>query len=198
EPGPKFFGFPERLTKTFNTGRISEHQLEAARRSRVFVGNVFPNFSILALPMTEDGANHAPTAVLTIRTWQPVSEGKLEIWNWFCGYKNMTDEEKERSYTAGLGTFSMGGAFEMDDTEPWITVARTGRSTSAEVLDFKLNYQMGLPGIGISHPVDDWAGPGKVYWTRYEEGVQRNLLQFYLDMMKAAPGDWPALSFDKA
>lgn len=196
EPGPKFFGFPERLTQTFNTGRISQHQLETARRSRVFVGNVFPNFSILALPMTEDGAHFAPTAVLTIRTWQPVSEGKLEIWNWFCGYKNMTDEEKQRSYVAGLGTFSMGGAFEMDDTEPWITVARTGRSTSAEVLDFKLNYQMGMPGIGISHPVDDWPGPGRVYWTRYEEGVQRNMLRFYLDMMKASPGEWPALTFE--
>jgi phenylpropionate dioxygenase-like ring-hydroxylating dioxygenase large terminal subunit len=197
EPGPKFFGYPERVAETFTSERISEDQLNVARRSRVFVGNVFPNFSILALPMTEDGANFPPTAVLTIRTWQPVSEGKVEIWNWFCAYKNMTEEEKQRSYRAGLGTFSMGGSFEMDDTEPWITVARTGRSTAAEVLDFKLNYQMGMPGIGIGHPVDDWAGPGKAFWTRYEEGVQRNLFKFYLGMMKAEPGQWPALTFDE-
>jgi hypothetical protein len=197
EPGPKFFGYPERVAETFTSERISEDQLNVARRSRVFVGNVFPNFSILALPMTEDGANFPPTAVLTIRTWQPVSEGKVEIWNWFCAYQNMTDEEKQRSYRAGLGTFSMGGSFEMDDTEPWITVAKTGRSTAAEVLDFKLNYQMGMPGIGIGHPVEDWAGPGRAFWTRYEEGVQRNLFKFYLDMMKAQPGEWPALTFDE-
>ena len=57
EPGPKFFGYPERVAETFTSERISEDQLNVARRSRVFVGNVFPNFSILALPMTEDGAN---------------------------------------------------------------------------------------------------------------------------------------------
>jgi hypothetical protein len=198
EPGPQFFGFPDDLAATFDTTRISEHQLKIARRSRVFVGTIFPNFSILALPMTEDGANHAPTGVLTIRTWQPIGPGQVEIWNWFCAYRNMSDEQKDRAYRAGLGTFSMGGSFEMDDTEPWITVSRTGRSAAAEMLNFKLNYQMGMPGIGISKPVppDEWPGPGVVYWTRYEEGVQRNLFRFYDGMMRAQPGEWPAMSFN--
>lgn len=197
EPGPQFFGCPDDLVATFNTERISEHQLNAARKSRVFVGNVFPNFSILALPMTEDGANHPPTGVLTIRVWQPKGPGKVEVWNWFAAYKNMTDEQKARAYSAGLGTFSMGGVFEMDDTEPWITVSRTGRSVSAELLDFKLNYQMGLPGIGIAERVTgDWPGPGIVYKTRYEEGVQRNLFRFYADLMRAQPGEWPKFSFE--
>ncbi len=160
EPGPKFFGFPDDLAATFDTSRISEHQLEIARRSRVLVGNVFPNFSMLALPMTEDGAAHAPTGVVTIRTWQPKGPGQIEIWNWFLAYKGMTAEQKDRAYRAGLGTFSVGGAFEMDDTEPWITVGRTGRSVAAELLDFSLNYQMGMEGIGIAHRVDDWPGPG--------------------------------------
>lgn len=196
EPGPKFFGYPEHLVETFNTSRISEHQLDVARRSRVFVGNVFPNFSILALPMTEDGAHHAPTGVLTIRTWQPHGPGQVEVWNWFCAYKNMTPDQKDRAYKAGLGTFSMGGSFEMDDTEPWITVGRTGRSVAAELLDFKLNYQMGQPGIGIAKRVEDWVGPGVVYWSRYEEGVQRNLFRFYSDMMRAPAGVWPKSSIE--
>ncbi|GAA3251439.1 aromatic ring-hydroxylating dioxygenase subunit alpha [Pseudonocardia petroleophila] len=195
EPGPKFFGYPEDLAATFDTSRISEHQLNVARRSRVFVGNVFPNFSILALPMTEDGSSHPPTGILTIRTWQPKGPGQVEVWNWFCAYKNMSPEQKERTYRAGLGTFSMGGSFEMDDTEPWITVSRTGRSVAAEVLDFSLNYQMGMPGVGIAKQVDDWPGPGIAYWTRYEEGVQRNLFSFYSRMMQAAPGQWPDLRF---
>jgi nitrite reductase/ring-hydroxylating ferredoxin subunit len=197
EPGPKFFGFPDDLAETFDTSRISDHQLDIARRSRVMVANVFPNFSMLALPMTEDGANHEPTGVVTIRMWQPHGVGQVEIWNWFCVYKNMTPEQKDRSYRAGLGTFSMGGAFEMDDTEPWITVSRTGRSVAADLLDFKLNYQMGMPGIGIAKPVEDWAGPGIAYWTRYEEGVQRNLYRHYADMMRAEPGTWPKSTFDE-
>ncbi len=197
EPGPQFFGFPESLAQTFDTSRISEHQLGIARRSRVLVGNIFPNFSILALPMTEDGANHPPIGIITIRTWQPIGPGRVEIWTWFCAYSNMSDADKNRAYQAGLGTFSMGGSFEMDDTEPWITVGRTGRSVAAELVDFKLNYQMGMDGIGISRPVDpgDWPGPGLVRWSRYEEGVQRNLFSFYEQMMRAEPGEWPALRF---
>jgi hypothetical protein len=194
EPGPKYFGFPEDLVSTFNTSRISEHQLDIARRSRVMVGNVFPNFSILALPMTEDGANHPPTGVVTMRTWQPKGPGKLEIWNWFLVLKNATPEQKDRAYKAGLGTFSMGGSFEMDDTEPWITVGRTGRSVFARTSDFRLNYQMGLPGIGIAKPVEDWAGPGICYWTRFEEGVQRNLFRTYLDFMSSET--YPSMSFE--
>ncbi|MFG2791011.1 Rieske 2Fe-2S domain-containing protein [Streptomyces sp. NPDC048419] len=198
EPGPKFFGFPEELAQTFDTSRISAEQLSVAQRSRVMVANVFPNFSLLALPMTEDGAHHAPTGILTLRTWQPHGPGQVEVWNWFAAYKNLTPEQKDRAYRAGLGTFSMGGAFEVDDTEPWITVGRTGRSTAAELLDFQLNYEMGKPGIGISEPVKDWPGPGRVQWTRYEEGVQRNMYAFYADMMRAAPGTWPDLVFPES
>lgn len=197
EPGPKFFGFPEDLAATFDTSRISEHQLGIARRSRVMVGNVFPNLSLLALPMTEDGSTHPPTGIVTLRAWQPKGPGQIEMWNWFLGYKGMTPEQKERSYQAALGTFSLGGIFEMDDTEPWITAGRTGRSVAAEVLDFKLNYQMGMPGIGMSHKVKDWPGPGVSYWTRFEEGVQRNLYRYYAAMMRAEPGEWPEVILDE-
>jgi phenylpropionate dioxygenase-like ring-hydroxylating dioxygenase large terminal subunit len=199
EPGPRYFGYPPEFAQTFTTDRVTRQQLDVARMSRVFVGNVFPNLSILALPMTEDGAKHPPTAVLTIRVWQPKGPGKVEAWNWFASYKNMTREQKERAYAAGLGTFSMGGTFEMDDTEPWISTGRTGGSMTADILGFKLNYQMGLPGIGIAERVQaDWPGPGVVYKTRFEEGVQRNLFRFYGDIMTAAPGAWPKLNFGAA
>lgn len=193
EPGPKFFGFPESIAEYFDTTKISEHQLEVAQRSRVFVGNVFPNFSVLALPMTEDDKKHAPTGILTMRTWQPKGPGEIEIWNWFLAYKNMAPEQKERSYRAGLGTFSVGGSFEMDDTEPWITVGRTGRSVAAEIMNLQLNYKMGMPDVGVAHPVpeEEWPGPGKAYWSRYEEGVQRNLYRYYSALMRADNGEWP-------
>jgi nitrite reductase/ring-hydroxylating ferredoxin subunit len=195
-PGPRFFAYPDDVATTFNSSRISKEQLRVAGRSRVFVGNVFPNFSILLCPMTDDGAHFPATGVLTIRTWQPMGAGRIEAWNWFCAYRNMTPAQKDRVYRSGLASFSMGGVFEMDDTEPWMLASRTGRSVAAEVLDLKLNYQMGLPGVGIARRTEDWPGPGIVYSPRYEEGVQRNMFRFYSDMMRAEPGTWPKFSLD--
>jgi len=197
EPGPRYFGFPEEISKTFNTSRITEHQLETARMSRVFVGNVFPNFSLLLLPTTDDATRHPATGMLTIRCWQPKGPGKIEVWNWYAGYKNMSPELKRRTYLSGLATFSMAGTFEIDDTEPWITIARTGRSVTAEKLGMQLNYQMGLPDIGIATEIKDgsWPGPGVVYKSRFEEGVQRNTFRFYAAMMQAQEGEFPALTF---
>lgn len=191
EPGPQYLAYPEDLVASFNTERVTPEQLKLAQRARVFVGNVFPNFSILGAPLTEDAALHEPTGVLTIRCWQPMGPNSIELWNWFCTYKNASPEQKERAYKAGLGTFSMGGIFEMDDSEPWISTARTGSSVAAEVLGLDLNYQMGLNGIGVAKRVEDFPGPGVVYWPRHEEGVQRNLYRFYTDLMKAPSGKWP-------
>lgn len=199
EPGPKFFGYPDEFAKTFNTSRISQEQLDAARKSRVFVGNVFPNFSLLMLPTTDDASRHPASGMLTMRVWQPKGPGKLEAWVWFLGYKNMTPEQKRRTYKSGLATFSMGGTFEMDDTEPWITIARNGRSVAAERLGLTLNYEMGLPGRGIAQQVTDgsWPGPGIVYKSRFEEGVQRNLFRFYAEMMRTPQGTYPSLVFSE-
>jgi nitrite reductase/ring-hydroxylating ferredoxin subunit len=198
EPGPRWFGYPEELASTFDTSRISEQQLQAARMSRVFVGNVFPNFSLLMLPTTDDATKHPPTGMLTIRCWQPKGPGKVEAWVWFLGYKNMTPELKQRTYASGLATFSMGGTFEMDDTEPWITIARSGRSVAAERLAVDLNYEMGLPGVGIATRVEDgsWPGPGIIYKSRFEEGVQRNMFRFYGKVMSAPEGQFPSCRFD--
>ncbi|HJT92998.1 MAG TPA: Rieske 2Fe-2S domain-containing protein [Mycobacterium sp.] len=191
DPGPKFRGTPDDLAATFDTARISEDQLRIAKRTRVFVGNVFPNFSIVAAPLTEDSKRYGPTGVLSIRCWQPAGPNSIEVWNWFCSYKNATPEQKERAYKAGLGTFSMGGIFEMDDSEPWLTTTRTGSSVAAEVLGLDLNYQMGLDGIGESKRVTEFPGPGVVYSPRHEEGVHRNFYRFYTDLMKAPEGKWP-------
>lgn len=197
--GPEFFGYPESLIETFNTSQITPEQFEIARRSRVVIANVFPNFAVLAFPMSEDGAQHAPTGIITIRTWQPKGVGQVEAWNWFATYKNMTDEQKERVYRAGLGTFSMGGVFEMDDTEPMGSIVRSGRSVAVDRLGFKLNYQMGMPGKGIAKqvPSEQWPGPGVVYDSRFEEGVMRNMYRFYVDMMRSPYDQWPDLSLDE-
>jgi nitrite reductase/ring-hydroxylating ferredoxin subunit len=183
DPGPAFFGLPAALTDTFDTTRISATQLAVAARTRVLVGTVFPNFSMLAQPATEDVHTHEPTGVLTFRVWQPLGPGRLEAWTWFCAYRNAPEAVKRRSYAAGLGTVSLGGAFEMDDAEPWASTARTGRSVAAELLGLRFNYQMGSTGVGHAERVDDWPGPGLAVRPRLEEGVQRNFLERYLELM---------------
>ncbi|MGE4409919.1 MAG: ring-hydroxylating oxygenase subunit alpha [Sphingomonadales bacterium] len=190
DPGPRFIGFPEELIETFNTSSITEDQLQASRMARVVVGNVFPNLTFIALPVSEDSSK-PPVAAITVRVWQPKGPDHVEVWNWFFVYKNATPEQKQRSYSAGLGTFSMAGLFEMDDSEPWATISKTGSSVAAELLDFKLNYQRGLPGIGEAELVESFPGPGVVYTPRYEEGVQRNLYKFYAGLMQSTPGEWP-------
>jgi nitrite reductase/ring-hydroxylating ferredoxin subunit len=193
DPGPKFYGYPAEVAASFNTSMISAEQLAVAQRARVCVGTIFPNFSFLVSPHTDD-PSHPPTAMLSIRVWQPKGPDKIEIWNWFCAYRNMTSDQKKRLYKAALGSFSVAGLFEIDDTEPWGTVRDTGRSVAAELLGMELNYQMGLPGIGIAKRVENWPGPGIVYAPRYEEGVQRNLYKLYGAMMQAPAGTWPSVA----
>lgn len=183
EPGPAFFGLPAELTDAFEAAGLTTAQLDVARRTRVMVGTVFPNFSILAQPATEDVDAFPATGVLTIRVWQPRGHGQLEVWSWFCGYTRMTAEQRQRSYTAGLATVSFGGSFEMDDAEPWAATAHTAKGVAAEVLGLTFNYQMGTDGVGRSALVTDWPGPGVVVSPRYEEGVQRNFLRFYSQLM---------------
>ena len=183
--GPEFYGLPGAVTATFGPERVTPTQLAIARRSRVFVGNVFPNFSVLAQPATEDAGSHPATGVLAFRTWQPLGPARMEVWSWFCAYRNMTEDEKRRSYRAALGTVSVGGCFDMDDAEPWIATSHTGRSVAAGVLGLELNYQMGMRGTGRARRADDWPGPGIAVTPRYEEGVQRNFFAFYSQMMRS-------------
>ena len=70
---------------------------------------------------------------------------------------------------------------------------------AAEKLGLTLNYEMGLPGRGIAQQVTDgsWPGPGIVYKSRFEEGVQRNLFRFYAEMMRTPQGTYPSLVFSE-
>ena len=189
EPGPQFFGAPADLAASFHDGMIGAEKFEVARRARVFVGNVFPNFSLIAAPVSEDSAM-PPIGMVSLRVWQPAGPQKIEIWNWFFAHKNLSPDQKSRVYRAALGSFSVAGLFEMDDTDPWGTTCVTGASVAAEALGLDFNYQMGLDGVGSARQVEDWPGPGLAYAPRFDEGVQRNLYGFYGQLMRS-PQVWP-------
>jgi phenylpropionate dioxygenase-like ring-hydroxylating dioxygenase large terminal subunit len=183
DPGPKFWGYPEEVVKMFNPDRVTPEQFELARRSRVSVGTIFPNFSFLQLPLTHSPRDTPPQGMLTVRMWQPKGPGQMEVWVWFMCPKGVSEEFRTLTYRAAMGTFSSSGIFEQDDAEPWQSVSRTGGTVFARKANMLLNYQMGLPGFGTAKLASDFPGPGAAFWPRYEEGVQRGLYRRWLEFM---------------
>jgi phenylpropionate dioxygenase-like ring-hydroxylating dioxygenase large terminal subunit len=174
DPGPRFWGYPPEVVEMFRRDRVSEAQWDLARRSRVSVGTIFPNFSFLQIPLTNSPRDTEPQGLLTVRVWQPKGPGRMEPWVWFLVPKGCSEEFRTLSYRAAMGTFSSSGIYEQDDAEPWLSIARTGATAFARQVDMRLNLQMGLPGTGPVAPVPDFPGPGVAYWPRYDEGVQRS------------------------
>jgi hypothetical protein len=118
-----------------------------------------------------------------LRLWQPVAPNVTELWNWVLAYKEASDEFKERSYRGAVANLGSAGYFEQDDSVPWESIARAAGTRFFR--DVKLNYQMGLNGIGNCRRVDDWPGPGEVYSPRLEEGAQRT---FYREWLRYVRG----------
>lgn len=183
--GPTFWGFPAGIVETFDASAVSPKQFDIARRSRVAVGNIFPNLSFLLSPLTVKPRTVEPVTVFTIRQWQPRGPGRTEAWVWFLTWKDAPQADRAKVYQAGIGTFSAGGIFEQDDAEPWQSIARGARSTVARTHDLQLNYQMGLGASPSARFEPEWPGPGVAFRPRYEEGVQRALYRRWLDYMES-------------
>lgn len=185
-PPPYYWGYPDEVVRDcFHLDRLNPTQRELARRARVCVGSIFPNLSYLTFPVSYDAANAPPTGIFTIRQWQPRGPGSMELWSWILIPKGASEENRRASYRSAMSTFSSSGIFEQDDTEPWTSITRTGGTVLARKNRLKLNYQMGLDGIGSARPISDFPGPGLVYYPRYEEGVQRFLWSRWVEYMTA-------------
>jgi phenylpropionate dioxygenase-like ring-hydroxylating dioxygenase large terminal subunit len=177
-----FWGLPEEITSRYDPGKLTPEQFALAKRSRVLVGNVFPNLSFIAIPLTGAPGKQAPVGFINLRLWQPKGPGSMELWNWVLVPKSASDEFKRASYDASMGTFSASGLFDQDDSEPWMSMARTAGSAFARKAGFKLNYQMGLT-VGTARFLEDWPGPGLVSAHRYEDGAHRVIYERWLDYL---------------
>jgi hypothetical protein len=80
---------------------------------------------------------------------------------------------KDLAYRAAVASFSPSGNFEQDDSIAWGGVSRAARGQFAKQQNITLNYQMGLEGMSDAKVMADWPGPGIVYDSNLEEGVQR-------------------------
>jgi len=188
EPGQTaFWDYPEEVTRHFGSGGLSEAQLDLARRAINHNGTVFPNFSFIHFSVT-DSPEKPVAGFLSLRVWQPKGPGKTEIWNWILAPKEASDRYKKRAYQVGMNSFSPSGNFEQDDVAVWPGVARSASTVFAEMNNIKLNYQMGLGGMGDVQPMADWPGPGVATPSSAGEGGPRTFHRTWYERMTQVRG----------
>lgn len=183
DPGSvHYWGYPEELHSYFRKSDLSFEQRELAERSVVHTGTIFPNLSLIHIGGTDDPSKPI-AAWFSLRQWQPRSPGKMEAWSWILVPKESSTEYKRRAHKVAVANFSPSGNFEQDDTVIWAGVARAARGTYASHMGIPLNFQMGMEGMSQARRMKDWPGPGVVYDSNLEEGVQRTFFQSWLQNM---------------
>lgn len=191
-----FWGYPDEVFASRDFGKLDEFQADLARRSRVFVGTLFPNFSWLIIPLTGSPDGYDAQAFAEVRLWLPRGDGQMEVWNWIMVPKGASQEFREMSQRAAIQTFSSSGVFDQDDSVAGRGMNRTGTSVFGR--NMKLNYQAGFK-IGTAERVKDWGGPGAVTSHRYEENSFRYTIEQwtefllsdrYPDLLKAPDGEF--------
>lgn len=182
DPGQTYFwGHPAEVYRLFTDKELTPEQFDLARRSVSHTGTIFPNLSLIHIWAT-DAPGNPGAAYFSLRQWKPRGAGKMEAWSWVLVPKGASAEYKARAYKVAVASFSPSGNFEQDDGVTWGGVARAAKGRFAKRSGMALNYQMGMPGISDANVITDWPGPGVVYDTNLEEGVQRT---FFLHWCKA-------------
>ena len=174
DPGAThFWGYPQEVHQEFCSGsELSEAQFDLVRRAVVYTGTIFPNLSLIHIS-SKDAPDNESAAFFSLRQWKPRAPGKMEAWSWVLVPRSASAEYKERAYRAAVASFSPSGNFEQDDSIAWAGVSRAAKGQFAKQQNIMLNYQMGLAGMSEAKIIADWPGPGIVYDSNLEEGVQR-------------------------
>ena len=192
DPGKTYFwGYPEEVYRHFDMEGFSDAQRDLASESVVHTGTLFPNLSLIHIPLTDD-PDKREFPFFSLRQWNPVAPGKTEVISWILAPKEATAEHKERSYKVATSTFSVSGNFEQDDSIAWAGTARSAGGRFARKTGMTLNYQMGMEHMSEARVLDDWEGPGIVYDTNLEEGVQRTFFNhWYREMLQGVNAQSP-------
>ena len=181
-----FWGYPEEVYRDFSAKNLSQEQFDLARRSVVYTGTIFPNLSLIHI-FAKDSPNREGAAYFSLRQWKPRGPGKLEAWSWVLVPKTASAEYKEHAYRVAVASFSPSGNFEQDDSIAWAGVSRAAKGQFAKRQNVNLNYEMGLEGMSEARVMNDWPGPGVVYDSNLEEGVQRTFWRHWSRAMSGRP-----------
>lgn len=180
KPG-SYFNYPQGIVDSM-LENLNEDQVELLKEESIMPLNatVFPNLSLLHSAMAIEAEGELATSVpyLTIRVWQPMGPGKMEIWSWCLVEKDASDEFKKNSNRAYLSTFGASGTLEQDDAENWSGQTRVaGGEMSGQ---HYLNYSAGTKHVEPI-PEGEWPGPGTAYPKNYVDFAQRHFWQTYFD-----------------
>ena len=113
-------------------------------------------------------------ATLGVHLWEPRSPGEMIVWTWAMCPKGAPEDFRRESYRTTMGTFSAGGTFEADDTDPWISIARSADTAYGRKVGMKIDYRMGMSGSADSKRVDDYPipeSPSGTCWRRVRFGA---------------------------
>lgn len=183
----EFFGYPNEISATFSRNGLTPEQFDIARRARICVGTIFPNFSYVMMPVTPTPKSSPATGIMMLRLWHPRGHNKMDIWCWYLVWEGASEELAAMSHKAAIGTFGASGLFEQDDSIPWDGITRTGSTAFARKARMAYNFQRGMPGTGsLFREVPDWPGPGLTTWPRYDESLQRSLYKRWYQFMTSA------------
>ncbi|MNZ50126.1 Naphthalene 1,2-dioxygenase subunit alpha [compost metagenome] len=177
-PEFEFWGYPKEYRDQFDLSNLDETQIEMLKTLPPTIGTLFPNFSYLRFPQP-DRPGAMPVPFTSIRVWQPVSPGVMELWNYELEYAFLPDEFVEKCYMAGQFGFGSGGIFEQDDTAVWEGIAKVGNSPWTRSKGMKLHYQQKREGADPT-----WKGPGLFYPAVYGENCQEEFWRRWLKDMK--------------
>lgn len=183
---PGYWGYPPELVEVFQQSDLTKEQRALAQTTVNSTGTIFPNLSFIHIAPT-DAPGRPPAGYLSLRQWQPRGAGEIEAWSWVLVPAEASLVYRERAYQVAVASFSPSGSFEQDDSVVWQSVARSAKGVFARKAGAMLNYQMGLGSVGAAPELHDWPGPGRVYDTNLEEGVQRTFLRHWLQSMQARP-----------
>ena len=176
------FAYPEPLKSTLTMPDLDGAQQEVARGSLLHTGNVFPNLSMIHLPAV-DSPDKPSTTYFGLRQWQPRGPGKIEVVSWNLVPAPASEEYRREATKIAVASFSPSGNFEQDDAIVWASIARNADSILARRGTARLNFQMGLDGIGEAGLLEDWPGPGTAWDTNLEEGTQRTFFRHWFRAM---------------
>lgn len=179
----EMWGYPPEFREQFDLSGLDETQIEMITNKPPTIGTIFPNFSYLRFPQPAV-PGEMPVPFTSIRVWQPVAPGVMELWNYELEYAFLPDEFIEKCYMAGQFGFGSGGIFEQDDTAVWEGIAKAASSPWNRAKGTQLHYQQ------KREPIDEtWKGPGNFHPSVYGESSQEAFWRRWLKEMAEGKTD---------
>jgi len=145
----------------------------------VLHGNLFPNLSFIESCVLDSGDDTPPTAYEQIRVWEPVDATHCELMVWTLVPEWYTEQQRMHTQRANIRMIGLGGLFDTDDFQNWVSLADMNRGRMARTGDFVYEG-------GVHHGLDtDTPWPGTVYDADHSEVNQRELYRRWAELMEA-------------